>query len=316
VNSRRLAFWSGTALGIAVIAFLLSRYDLEAVFVPLLHSKLYLLAAVMGLQAVIQVLNAMTPVILLGPPQDRGLSFWPQTRVFLAMQPLALFAPARLSDFGALPLLKQHHRPGAVASSIVVDRLITLFFLLLMTPIALRLAWPTHSSTAKDLAVVAALVAVALLPFILTNKTIRNLVNRFVLRPWPALLQGFGAHTDLLLRTSKARLSLNLAVTALKTLLAGTAISLLAMNVGVSIDMVMAISMSVLIQLATSLPIAPQGIGVAEGSLVLLFVINGLPGELALSMGVTARVLFIPVIALIYLGTTVPLIVERIADGG
>ncbi len=314
-SSKRLVFWGGLALGITLIALLLLRYDPESVLEPLLRSKLHLLLAVIALQAAIQLLNAATPAALLGPADEGQLTRWSQTRVFLSVQPLAMFAPARLSDFGAIPLLKQHHRPGAVASSLVIDRLITMFFLLLLTPLALRFVWPGSTSAANTIAIIAGLGLVVSAPFLLASQTVRYYVNRYLLRLWPSLLQGFGAHTVFLLHASRARLLVNFGLTAFKTLLAGTAISILALNVGVSLSLFSAIWMSVLIQLATSVPIAPQGLGIAEGSLVLLFEVNGLPGALALSVGVMGRVLFIPVIAAIYLKATLPLLAERLGRG-
>ncbi len=310
--AKRVVFWGSAALGVTLIVFLLLRYDAEAVFVPLLHSKVRLLLAVVLLQATIQVLNAVTPVVLLGPPEVGGLSRWGQTRVFLAIQPLALLAPARLTDFGAMPLLKRYHRPGAVASSIVLDRLITLFFLLLMAPLALRMVWPGSTSTANSIAIAIGLLLVAATPFALASRNVRSLANRYLLRMWPSLLRGFGAHTDFLLHASRFRMLVNLALTAFKTLLSATAIALLAKNVGISLSMLTAFWMSVLIQLATSLPISPQGLGVAEGSLVFLFEANDLSGALALSVGVMGRLLFIPVIGLIYFAVTLPLIAERL----
>jgi hypothetical protein len=293
---------------------LLARYELSVVVQPLRQSRIHLLVAVLGLQLAIQMINAVTPVVLLGPPTDSDMSFWARARVFLAVQPLALVAPGRLTDFGVMPLLKAHHKPGALASSIVLDRLITLFFLLLLAPLALRMAWPGSATGATNALVVVALGVVASTPFLLANPRVRAVVNRTVLRFWPSLLEGFGAHMEALLHTSWTRLVGNLCLTMVKTVLAGVSISLLAANVGLSLGLLSAIWMSILIQLATSVPIAPQGLGVAEGLLVLLFEVNEFPGALALSMGIVARTLFIPVMVAIYLGATVPLIAERVAN--
>jgi hypothetical protein len=90
---------------------------------------------------------------------------------------------------------------------------------------------------------------------------------------------------------------------------------LLARNVGLSVGLLTAIWMSILIQLATSVPISLQGVGVAEGSLVLLFAANGFPEALALSVGVSARILVLPVLALIYATMTVPVLGERLKHG-
>ncbi len=105
---------------------------------------------------------------------------------------------------------------------------------------------------------------------------------------------------------------INLAFTALKTLFAGAAISLLAINVGLSLPVLTAIWMSILVQLAASIPITPIGIGLAEASLVLLFVVNGFPGALGLSIAVVARVIFLLVIAAIYISMTLPVMAERL----
>ncbi|MCZ6918498.1 MAG: lysylphosphatidylglycerol synthase domain-containing protein [Gemmatimonadetes bacterium] len=311
---RRVVFWAGAALGVFLVVLLLARYELSVVVQPLRQSRIHFLAAVLGLQLTIQVINAVTPVVLLGQAVDGAMSFWARTRVFLAGQPLALVAPGRLTDFGVIPLLKAHYKPGALASSIVLDRLITLFFLLLLTPLALRLAWPGSSTGATNMLVLVALVVVASTPFLFVNAHVREIVNKTVLRLWPSLLEGFGAHIDALLYTSWKRLLGNLCLTIVKTVLAGASISLLAANVGLPLGLLTAIWMSILIQIVTSVPIAPQGLGVAEGLLVLLFEVNEFPGALALSMGIVARTLFIPVMVAIYCGATLPLIAQRVAN--
>ncbi len=312
--ARRTILLIGTALGVAFIGLLFVRYNPRAVLLPILDSKPHILLAVTALIAGVQFLNAATPVTLLGPSQREAITPWEEVRVFLATQPLSLIAPGRLSDFGVLPLLKKHHPPGALASAIVLDRLITILFLLLLAPPALHFVWPNKSSLSLNLAILASLAMVATVPFLLLNQRVRRLVNRTLLRFSPGLLEGFGAHTHLLLHTSRTRLLANLGLTALKTLLSAAIIALLASNVGVSLGLATATWMSVLIQLATSIPISIQGIGIAEGSLVLLFSVNGLGEALALSMGVTARILFLPVYLVIYLATTVRLLSERMGE--
>jgi uncharacterized membrane protein YbhN (UPF0104 family) len=311
LSRKRLFLWLGTSLGLLLFAALLLHYEPESVFAPLLRSRFHILVTVTVILAAIQLLNAVSPVVLLGRPQEGELTWWSRTRAFLALQPLTLFAPGRLSDFGALPLLSRFYAPGRLASSIVLDRLVTLFFLLLMTPLALRLVIPGGASGLIDLIVAVCLVLVGALPFLLTNRRVRDLANRTLLRLSPGALRGFAAHTKLLLHSARTRLLLNLILTALKTVLSAATISLLAGSMGLSLDLLTATWMSVLVQLATSVPLSIQGIGVAEGSLAGLFALNGLPGALALSISVISRILLLAVMAVIYFTTTMPLLSEQ-----
>ncbi len=314
-GARRVLLWVGTSLGVLVIVVMVLRFDPDAVLLPLLRSHPGILLVVGVCVGAVQYLNAVSPVVLLGEPAGGGIGWHAQVRVFLALQPLALVAPGRLADLGAVPLLKGHHPPGAVASALLVDRLITMFFLLLLTPLALRFVWLSNATTAANISAGVFLVLVMLLPFVLLNQTVRDVVNRRVLRYWPSLLQGFGAHTEALLHASRARLLVNLALTAVKTLVSASIIVLLAMNVGLTVGVPTALWMSILIQLATSVPISVQGIGVAEGSLVLLFAANGLPEALALSVGVSGRILVLPVMAFLYVTMTVPVLGARLKTG-
>ena len=310
-RARRAILWAGTALGLGVILAMLLRYDPEAVLAPLARSDVRILALVAALLASVQVLNAVTPALLLGPSSP-PLSLWRRARVFLATQPLSLVTPGRLSDFGAAVLLRRHYPPGALASAVVVDRLITLFFLLLLAPLALHFVWPARSTVRMVVALAASLATLVALPFVLLDRRVREAVNRTVLLPFPGLLRGFGDHLAFLLRDAKTRVAANFGLTALKTLLSAAIITLLARNVGLSIGIGTTLWVSVLIQLATSVPISIQGIGVAEASLVALLGLHGHPEALALSMGVMARVLFLPVFLGIYLSATVPLMSQRL----
>ena len=312
-RKRNILLWTGTLLGLLLMIALLLWYQPRAVFPPLFRSEPHLLLSVSILMAATQFLNALTPVVLLGPPEESDLDVWHRVRVFLAVQPLALVAPGRLSDFGTLPLLDRHYSRGALASSIVVDRLITIFLLLLLAPLALRFVWSVEMSGLLDLGVLLSLALVVSIPFLLINYRVRHFANKVLQRLSPSLLSGFGAHTELLLRTSKSRLLLNLGLTAIKILFGAAVLALLAKNVGVSIGFMTATWMSVVIQLATSIPVSFQGLGVAEGSLVLLFSANDLPGALALSISLAARVILLIITAAIYFTTTIPLISERFA---
>lgn len=315
VDRKRVSFWLGLVLGVGLFGFLLVRYEPERVLLPILDSRWHLLVAVMGLQLGIQFLNALTPAVLLGSSPDRPLSLWHRTRAFLALQPVALLAPGRLSDFGALLALRRHHPTGAVASAIVVDKLVTLFLILLLTPVALRTVAPGSEGLAVDIAVLGGIVLVVAAPFLLIDRRLRGLVNRYILRAWPSLLRGFGAHTEALLRASKARVAANFGLTGLKVVLAALALSLLARNFESPLGVGTAIWMSVLIQLATALPLAPQGLGIAEGSLVLLFSLNGLSETAAMSVGITGRALFLPVMALVYVAVTLPTLTHEVSGG-
>ena len=310
---RQFVVWTGSLVGLAVILLLVVRYDPAAIFLPLLESRLELLLAVTALYGASQVLSVLKLVILLGRPARGCLSWWARTKVFLALQPVGQFAPGRVTDFSALAFLKEHYDPGVPASSIVLDRLITVFSLLLMTPFALRSVWPVLTVGLVDAIVGGSLVVIGAMPFILMQPRVRGGVNRYLLRRWPWLLKGFGAHTEFLLRASRARLMVNLGLTVLKTLLFAVVLVLLGRNVGLVIDVLAAVWMSVLIQLAASVPISAQGLGLAEGSLVLLFAANGFPKALALSISITARVLLLVVTVVIYFLFTVPLVYRRLA---
>lgn len=309
--SRRILLWTGTIAGGLVIVLLVLSYDPATVFPPLLRARPGVVVAVIGLLAAIQILNAATPLVLLGPPPRTELSWWDRLRVLLALQPLTLVAPARMSDFAALPLLKRHYPTGALASSLVMDRLATLFFLLVLAPLAVRFVAPADTSVWLDLGVAAVLLAVVSAPFLLSNRSVRALANRSLLYLWPSALEGFGAHVESLLWTSKKRLGGNLALTAAKTLLSALTLSLLAQDLGVPLDLFTAVWMSVIIQLATALPISIQGLGIAEASLVVLFTINDFPGELALSITLVSRALLLVVLAGLYFGLTLRLSVRR-----
>ncbi len=228
------------------------------------------------------------------------------TRLFLATQPLSLIAPGKISDLGAVPLLRRAHPPGAVAGSVLLDRLVTLFFLLLATPPALRVTGILPASVGTDAAVVLGLAVVVSVPVVLINARVRELANRYVLRLWPGLLRGFGAHLEAVFRRSRQRLLANFGLTILKTVLSAATIVLLATDMDLALGLGLAFWMSILVQLVSAIPISAQGLGLAEGTLVALFIANDLPGAAALAITLVSRVLLIAVLGVIYLLVTLP----------
>ena len=248
--------------------------------------------------------------VLLPAPQD-DISRWRQLRVFLTVQPLALIAPGRVADFGVVPLLKGQQAPGTLAGTVLVDKLVTLVYLGLAAPVAVRYLSLESASSQTAIAGPLLILLVGLASAILVNSHVRSWVNRHILRRWPALLAGFGAHLEFLMWTSRLRLGMNLAITVCKVICVGLTLMFLSQNVNVALGFAEAVCLGVLLQVVTMVPISIMGLGIGEAALAALFSVMGHPESAAISVMLVARVLFCGVLAAIYFTVSVPVMEQK-----
>ena len=234
-SRKRTIRWIGTLLGLGVTAGLVLYYDPKEVFTPLVGSQPSLLAPAIAFQAVTQILSAMALTVLLPAPQS-DISWWRQLRVFLAVQPLALIAPGRVADFGVVPLLKGHQAPGTLASTVIMDKLVTLIYFGLAAPVAVHYISLESANSQILIAGPLLILLVVLASVTLANRHARSWVNRHILRRWPGLFAGFGTHLEFLIWTSRLRLAVNLAITGCKVIFLGLTLMFLSKNVDVTLS--------------------------------------------------------------------------------
>lgn len=301
----------GNTAGLILLVYLVIRYDPLAIGKSFIQSDIPILLTVILLYILQCILSAVAMLVLLGSPPQGGVSVWGRLRVLLAIQPLALAIPGRLSDLGLVPLLETHYKRGKIVSAILVDKLISLLILGLLTPMVLNIA--TRKETLSWFFGSAILVAGSIAtPIVLLNQRIRSTANHFILKRYPALLAGFGESLEGLIMESKQKLLANFVLTAAKILLNGFIIALLARNAGVVVTIPTAIAIVVSGQIATLLPISVMGIGIADGSVVLLFALNGLSEAAAITICLMGRVISVAILVVIYYWITLPVWSSRL----
>lgn len=305
----------GNAAGVALLVYLILRYDPKVILTSFLQSDILILATVTLMYILQPILSAIAVLVLLGSPQQGAISVWRRLRVLLAIQPLALVVPGRLSDFGLVPFLKAHYKSGTIVSVVFVDKLVSLLMLGLLAPMVLHLATGDETLSWLFSSVILVVGAISA-PIVLLNKRIRASVNRHVLKKHPALLAGFSISLEGLLTESKQKLLANFVLTAARILLNGFIIALLARNTGVVLTIPMAIAIVVSGQIASLLPISVMGIGIADGIVVLLFALNGLSEAAAVTMCLMGRIISICILVVIYYWITLPVWNSRMSGKG
>lgn len=301
----------GSIGGIGLLIYMVFRYDPARILQCFLNSNGYILLAAFALSVLVQFLSAVPPLLLLGTPETGVISRQRTLKAFMAVQPFSLFAPGRLGDLGVVPLLRKHYKPGALTSVVVVDKLISLFLVCALVPSALIRVTAVGRGSTWSCCATGFMALMVSAPFVLMNHRFRRAANRLILSRCPGLLAGFGEHLEFLFKESKLRLLANLLLTAVKIGCGGLVLLLLSWNAGVDLTFFQAAAMVVILQVATIIPISIMGLGIAEGTLVFLFSINGFPEAAGVSICLMGRVLTITILVVMYYRLTLPAIAEE-----
>lgn len=304
----------GTALGFLILGGLVVHYGVNSILEPLRSADWKWIFIAFPPMIGNQYGSAMGPASLLGGHKVTHLLPWSIIRVFLAVQPVSVFSPGRIADLGAIPLLRNHERPGAVASSIFLDKIITAAVLLTMAPFAFDVVWPNPLPVGTLSILGLCVVGLASAPFLVLHPRLRSTLNRTVLHRWPGALAGFGDHTRRLVSSSWLNIGTNLCVTAFKLSCSAALIYALARALHIELSVLLALCITILLQIANLLPISIMGLGIAEGSMVALFALLALPEAQALTLLFVSRIMFFCVLGGIYSVHTLQLAAETIGN--
>ena len=266
---------------LAAILVLVRTVDLGSALRLLADVEPVRIAAVLALFGMGQVLSCLRWRLALGQivPSPPGVA------TLLRLYFIGMFVNLGLptmagGDVVRAELMRRHvGARGDAYASIIADRIIGLFAVVLLAVVAMLVASALFGSDVRRL-VVAAALASALALALLAVTAIR-LSGRE--RGGP-----FGRFLDALLLLARkpwilgTSLAIALAVQALAVVLP---IALLAEALAMEVPLAMHFMLVPVIVLATQVPLAPGGLGLREAAFVLLYGQIGVPAEAAFSLG-------------------------------
>lgn len=276
------------ALGIGLVAFLLTRFDPGEVGRTLAGAQLRLaVPAIVGLVAV-HMLGAATWRLLALRLGRHRLGWWRTVRIYYIAQGLGSLTPANLGSdaYRAVAVAGESARWRDGLLPIVVQRITASAALALLGVVAA--AWLPGGSDLEP--VVAGAAAVLVLGSSMAVLLLRRPGRGEARGPVRGTGPGTGAASPAPRRRDLARagglgLALGLAFHAVSI---GLSFALVA-SLGPVPDVPAVLAALAVARLSILVPISPSGLGIQEGALSLLFLRIGLPAEVALAAALLNR---------------------------
>jgi uncharacterized membrane protein YbhN (UPF0104 family) len=269
------------ALGLAIVAFLLLRFDLRSVMGTLQQVDLRIaIPAIIGLVAV-HLLGAAAWRDLSIRLADVRLGWWPTITHYYAAQAVGSITPANLgADAYRLAAVR---RPGrewmSLLLPIVVQRVTSQVALSLICLAALALL-PYSSSTVPIIVAGAAFIGVSAVVLVVVR--MRPELRRMTLSP-RAWVWALASGTSLALAFHLGSIVL---------------VYLLVVALGGHAAAGPVIASIAVARLAILIPLSPSGLGFQEAALSVLFLQIGLPAEMALATALLNRLALLGTMAL------------------
>ncbi len=291
------------------LALLLTRVPLTAVEEVLGKTDLILALGALVLVVPILILRALRWALLV---RDQGLvlSSTEALRVYGYSVFLGTFTPGRLGEFAkAAHLTNRGMAAGPALWSVLVDRILDVFFLLLFGIFSLvlvgRAAPPLQHLAVGGIVVLAGLAA-ALLVVLRFRERASKILSLFVPRRWRASAVAHATGFARLVRDMRAStLAAASVYTSASWLINWLAVYLLARSLDMTLSFSYVAAVSAITALLAILPISILGLGTRDGALILLLGYQGVGAAAAISLSLLMLLLLIGYGFISYLGSIV-----------
>jgi uncharacterized protein (TIRG00374 family) len=282
-----MRLWLIRLLGVLLLIFILTRIDLSSVASTIAKVNLWYLALVVALMIPVIFLKSWRWQTLL---RMQGLHYplWQAFLAFFGSLNIGLATPGRLGEFSRVFYLVSDKGLSfsTAFSSVLVDRLFDVYFLLLAAGVGL-ITIPSVSANITLSVII--LVVLLTIPFLLLQKRIGIAFIRLVAKFKP--LHGFGERLTAaadqfyagIAKLASPGLIVSFLITAAAYAILFLQWKLLALSLGLALPFLYVAAYMSVANLLALLPISIAGLGTRDAALIGLFSLHGISVEGALS---------------------------------
>ncbi len=268
--------WVGTFIALTLFIYLILQQDWKNLWINLQNISVMVILLVCFLFLTRIVINSIRWFILLGIARI-DIPLLDCIELFFLGMFFSNFLPTTIGGDGVRFLGLMHYEDdrSKVLSSIVIDRIINLFAILILFPLPI-IVFSEIFSSGNGVKTSA-------------GYFLSTVSNKF--QKLKANIQEFLERNKFWFE-SPNRLLLSLVVTWLSQLFYYYGIWILARNLGMKVSLIQVVSVSVFVYLATLLPISINGYGVREVTITTLYSILGFPLDGAISLAIVSRLIY------------------------
>ena len=191
------------------------------------------------------------------------------------------FGPGRAGEFLLIYFFKQKGMPLGQASAIVVlDKIISIVLMAGLALLGLVLLVPQAPVFEWTLLTIVGLFGVILF----LSSWGRRFIRTYILRRFSSLFSGFGKTLSLLLYEHTGAITLNFALTILKTVLTAGVYIVLFWGFGLSVDPLYTVLIFCVFTIAQGIPVTMNGLGIREGIGIWLYSYLGVDSSTTLAV--------------------------------
>lgn len=228
-------------------------------------------------------------LLLLLKSSKLRIKFKKLLRYYFTSWSMGLFIPGKLGEFSMVYFLKKENIGiGKGLAILLVDQILTLIVLGILSMVSVIIIFHIKSMWIGILAI---LVIMGLLIISKTNKKLRILIRKFILRKHEKKFTGFAKIVGFLIRERKSILIINLLITIIKYILHALVLYVILISIGGKFSLWMILIISSLAKAIGLIPITINGLGVKESVAVYIFGIVGLDASLVTAMYITTMII-------------------------
>jgi glycosyltransferase 2 family protein len=286
------------SISFLIILFLFTKLNIDSIFNILKETNLFWIFIAIILKLIVLIFGALN-IKLLIIPSNKKIRFVKLIKDYSIAWSIGSFIPLRIGEFSIIYFLKKNGLKEGIGLSIsLIDRIISTIVISIVAIFGLFYLF-------RDFYLISILVGFIILliisMFIITNKNIRLLIRKYILKSYSKKFSGFSEYFILCLQNLKIIL-LNFLITLIKWIINALAIYLIfiSLNTNILFKNVFLIScMGILLSL---IPITFNGLGVREASFIFFYSKVGINANISMSVSIILLVInyIIPSIILIF----------------
>ncbi len=269
---------------IVVLLFLYYKIGLRELYETILQINLFFLGMSLILFLISYLLSALTLKIL-ASFFDGKISFWKIFEFNMRSYSIGLFSPGRIGEFSFLYFLKKNgldYGKGGVI--FFIDKMITFTTISAISIFGILILVKEINPTFMLLTALAIPIGLIVFVYAVVSNKGRDLIKKYFLKKHAQYLMGFSSNLAEIVKKRFHFLVLNLVITIGRWTLGALIVYLLFIAFGNHVDFMKVWLINPLIILVSIVPISIAGLGIREGSAVVLYGFVGVHASITLEV--------------------------------
>lgn len=276
----KIKFWIRVLVSLTILSLLFYKVGFVKPLSLILNLNYSFLAVLLLLQLTVVLIGILNIKVFLKAIKTKIPNFL-LFKAYLLSWASSSFLPGKIGEFSLAYFLKKKFPMGKTTAVLMVDKIVSLVIMIIFGLIGV-LYFFDFSAMLIFLGI-STLILILMLSIFFSTK-LRRIIKKFILRKYSYLFEGFMDSCRQISKSKKA-IIINIFLTITRMIFIALCyyVAFLAIDPSFRINPFLIFFVSAVITLITFIPITIQGIGLKEGSAILLYSSVGISPELTLA---------------------------------